>query len=670
MIRKILQSRVAVLILFLFVVVIEGSVLYPTDSRSASATTVRPARLAAFSEQAFAYLDSATMVPEPPLLNPTEGPGGPVLIISSTTNPFSRYAVEILRAEGLNYFDAEDISVVNATMVDNYDVVILGEMKISRTDADMFTRWVNEGGTLIAFKPDSVLSPLFGISAAKGAMSDKYLLVNTSVSPGAGIVDQTIQYHGTANLHSITDATMLATLYSSATDATDNPAVTWKKVGTNGGIAAAFTYDLAKSIVLTRQGNPEWASQKRDGHIDPIRSDDLFFPDWIDFNKVPIPQADEQQRLLANIILQGNLNHKPLPRFWYLPRDMKAVIVMTGDDHAKNQTAIRFDQYLAHGFNTPEDIADWKAVRATSYIYPQTGIQDEEAAVYEKLGFEIALHPTTNCTNYTENSLEADFTTQLNAFAKSFPSLSTPVTNRTHCLAWSDWSSTPKVEVRNGIRLDATYYYWPASWLKNRSGMFTGSGMPMRFADLDGTLIDSYQVVTQMTDESGLNVEGFCDLLLDRALGAEGYYGVFCANMHTDIGDHQGSDAIVASARSRGVPVISAKQLLTWLDARNNSFFSNLEWQKDQLSFYIMARNSARNLRAMLPVYSAKGRITSITMEGKELAYSLETIKGIEYAFFDAARGSHSYRAMYQEMNPPSNTQASARQKKSERPPG
>ena len=38
---------------------------------------------------------------------------------------------------------------------------------------------------------------------------------------------------------------------------------------------------------------------------------------------------------------------------------------------------------------------------------------------------------------------------------------------------------------------------------RNRPGMFTGSGMPMRFAELDGTMIDCYQAATQMTDESG-----------------------------------------------------------------------------------------------------------------------------------------------------------------------
>ena len=50
--------------------------------------------------------------------------------------------------------------------------------------------------------------------------------------------------------------------------------------------------------------------------------------------------------------------------------------------------------------------------------------------------------------------------------------------------------------------------------------------------------------------------------LLDGALGRKGYYGVFTANMHTDLPDHPGAKAIVAEAQRRGVPVISAAQLL------------------------------------------------------------------------------------------------------------
>ena len=35
-------------------------------------------------------------------------------------------------------------------------------------------------------------------------------------------------------------------------------------------------------------------------------------------------------------------DQKPLPRFWYFPRDAKAVIVATGDDHANGGTSGRF----------------------------------------------------------------------------------------------------------------------------------------------------------------------------------------------------------------------------------------------------------------------------------------------------------------------------------------
>ena len=172
--------------------------------------------------------------------------------------------------------------------------VILSETLAPLTAAQvtMFTNWVNGGGNLIAMRPDKQLAGLLGLADAASTLSNAYLLVSTAAgTPGAGIVNQTIQFHGTADKYTLNGATSLATLYSNATTATTNPAVTSRTVGT--GHAVAFTYDLAKSIVYTRQGNPAWSGQERDGNS-PIRSDDLFFgaktgdvqPDWVDLNKV------------------------------------------------------------------------------------------------------------------------------------------------------------------------------------------------------------------------------------------------------------------------------------------------------------------------------------------------------------------------------------------------
>ncbi len=97
------------------------------------------------------------------------------------------------------------------------------------------------------------------------------------------------------------------------------------------------------------------------------------------------------------------------------------------------------------------------------------------------------------------------------------------MSQRTHCIAWSDSATQAIVESNYGIRLDTTYYYYPDTWINGRDGFFTGSGMPMRFADLDGTLIDTYQAATQLTDESGQVIPASAETLLGRALGAQGY---------------------------------------------------------------------------------------------------------------------------------------------------
>ncbi len=581
--------------------------------------------------------------------DPNQGPGGPILVITRPADPFGRYYAEILRAEGLQAFAVADIASVSASTLAGYDVVVLASMPLNAAQVSMLTSWVTAGGNLIAMRPDAQLASLLGLTAAGSPLSNAYLLVNTAAGPGAGIVGQTIQFHGAADRYTTSGATAVATLYANASSATANPAVTLRSVGTMGGQAAAFTYDLARSVVYTRQGNPAWAGQERDG-TPPRRSDDLFFgnaagdpqPDWVDLGKVAIPQADEQQRLLANLILQMNLDRKPLPRFWYLPRGLQAAVLMSGDDHGNGGTAGRFDGYIA---DSPPgcSVPDWECVRSTSYVYPGTPNLDN-AVGYSAEGFEISIHVLTNCEDWTPASLDAFFDNQLDALESQLEGLPPPASERNHCIAWSDWATQPKVENAHGMRLDTNYYYWPPDWVQDRPGLFTGSGMPMRFADVDGTMIDVYQAVTQMTDESGQTFPFTIDTLLDRALGPEGYYGVFTANMHTDSEASDGSDAIVASAQARGVPIVSGRQMLEWLDGRNGAAFGSISWSVDTLRFTVGVAAGVNGLQAMLPTHSARGVLGTITLGGSPVAFTPRTIKGIEYAFFPAAAGQYVAR--------------------------
>ena len=171
--------------------------------------------------------------------------------------------------------------------------------------------------------------------------------------------------------------------------------------------------------------------------------------------------------------------------------------------------------------------------------------------------------------------------------------------------------------------------------------MFTGSGFPQRFADDDGSLIDVYQATTQLTDESEIDYLEHITTLLDNALGDLGYYGVFTTNMHTDRAVHEGADIVVAAAKARGVPVISAAQMLEWLDGRNDSAFKELSMSNGSLRFVVAPGSGARGLEAMVPIAGPRGALTLVTQGGAPVTTTIRTVKGIDYAVFPATAGEY-----------------------------
>src|SRR4051812_49362622 len=159
-----------------------------------------------------------------------------------------------------------------------------------------------------------------------------------------------MQSHGDADVWWGAPPRPAPPLFTGPAPPANAPAVTLRAVGS--GQAAAFTYDLARSVVQTRQGNPAWAGQAVDG-VDGIGATEMFNgaargqADWNNLAKAQIPIADEQQRLLGNVMQKMNQAKKPLPRFWYFPRNLKAVVVMTGDDHGNGGTVGRWNEYIS-----------------------------------------------------------------------------------------------------------------------------------------------------------------------------------------------------------------------------------------------------------------------------------------------------------------------------------
>jgi hypothetical protein len=578
----------------------------------------------------------------------------PILVVESAANPYSGYVKEVLRAEGVNGFDTAQLGSVTAGVLAGYDVAVLGNVDVTPAQASMLSGWVAGGGNLVAMSPDPDLNGLLGISpAGGGALDDAYFAVNTTRAPGAGITAATMQYHGSADRYTLSGATSVATLYSGAATPTSNPAVTVRAVGVRGGEAAAFTFDVARSVSLTRQGNPDWVDEEQDGDA-PIRTNDLFFDatdPWVDLGKIAIPQADELQRLLANVITYVNRDRTPVPRFWYLPRGENAAVIMTGDDHNVGGTAGRFEQYKA---DSPPNCsaALWQCVRSTSYVYTLPGVPTEDltaaqANAYNAQGFEVAVHPTRGgCTNPDEGTFRTTYSEQLGAFALQFPALPAPTTSRFHCVPWLGWTTHAQVEADNGIRLDTNYYHFPPAW-GDDYGYMTGSAEIMRFAEDDGTTMPIYQANTNLNDEAmdPTQVSTAINGMLNSAVGAAGYYGFVMANMHTDEVLSEGSDAIVDAALARSVPVVSARQALQWVQGRDASRFTDVTWANGRLGFTVVAGAGATGLQAMVPMQGAPGRLLGVSRGGVGVPITaVRTIKGVQYAFFTATSGRYEAR--------------------------
>ncbi|WP_162501319.1 Ig-like domain-containing protein [Methylobacterium crusticola] len=572
---------------------------------------------------------------------PGEDSGAPVLVVVGPQNPFGRYYAEILRAEGLNLFTVVEAAALTPERLASARLVLLTAAPAEPGLADRLAAWVQAGGNLVAVRPAGAWLPLFGLAEAGAPLEGGYLRPDAQAAASRGLVQDTIQVHGPISRFALEDGDAVAHLFETAERPLPHPAVTLRKVGQ--GQAAALAYDLATTVVRSRQGNPAWVGQERDGRP-PRRANDLFYPDHLDLAKVGVPQADEHQRLLANLIVVMSEARLPLPRLWYLPDGRRAALIMAGDDHATPRGTLDAFARLAAG--SPSDCRPdaWECDRATSYVTSGTPLPRAEAERYAEMGFEPAMHVDTGCKDSDPAMVSLALSEQTDRIGRARFGIAGQATHRLHCIAWNGWAETAKIQRAHGIRLNLDYYYWSGEWIGQRPGFMTGSGLPMRFADLDGRVLDIYQAATHLVNENGIDHRHGITAMLDKALGPEQFFGVF--GTHYDYTDGY-FDTLVSLAKARNVALISAAQMLRWLDRRDEARFEHLSWDGHTLAFRVRLAEGPEQAVAMLPLWSTSHRLSGISCGEHRVPHEVTTIKGLDYALFDVEAGS--CRAVYDE---------------------
>ena len=207
----------------------------------------RAARRRCCVAAALAFIALAGAQPAAASVAPGEGAGGPVLVVTHPGDPFGRYYAEILRAEGLTGFAVAELPEVGPETLASHDAVLLAAGDVNDAQAAMLGEWVHAGGKLVAMRPDAALGDLLGLGTDVGDLRGGLRRASTPAPRrAAGITPVTMQVHGVSDRWTGGSARTVARLYADAATPTASPAVTLRSVGSAGGQAAAFTYDLAR----------------------------------------------------------------------------------------------------------------------------------------------------------------------------------------------------------------------------------------------------------------------------------------------------------------------------------------------------------------------------------------------------------------------------------------
>jgi hypothetical protein len=590
----------------------------------------------------------------------------PILLVvnDAAPNKFGRYVGEILRAEGLNAYEVVQLSAITAGDLSSHRLVVLAETPLTGAQAELLSGYVNGGGRLLALRPDAQIAALFGLAPAGGAQIDGYLKIDGGQPAGQGLPAETLQIHGEADRYALSGGIAIATLYSDAATATAHPAVVMAATGQ--GRAAAFTYDLAKNVAYTRQGNPANADVDTDAD-GVLRTVDLFQargdgPVWVDRDKVPIPQADIQQRLFARLAQQLLDDLTPLPQLWYFPGTARTMLLPTGDAHANplDYYQKEVESIIAHGG------------AMTFYLSAAGDPPTDAVQQWIKQGFTFGIHPYANKPdpNPTVNiaSLDQGYDIFAQWFKTTYSASASP-TVRHHQVAWMGWTDAADIAVAHGMALDANFYHW-GPWLKKADGTWphgyiTGSGQPMRFVRADGTILPLYQQLTQLSDEQLLNAvsgAGYEQLsgaqaievsqqLIDASLAGD--YAVLMTQFHVDyygFGDPQvWAEGMLDYARSKDVPIWNADRWLDFTKTRHDAEFQEVAWDSasGRLSFTLSTAATSNTLSILLPPSFGGQPLESVQVDGAATQPTDFEVAGRKLALVAVKAGKHTFEVRY-----------------------
>jgi hypothetical protein len=229
-----------------------------------------------------------------------------------------------------------------------------------------------------------------------------------------------------------------------------------------------------------------------------------------------------------------------------------------------------------------------------------------------------------------------------------------------------DFAAQAQIEEKNGIGLDCNYAHYDNNsnqghflgTLGTNQGNYTGSGLTMKFADVNGHIINVYQQLNNVYDQQYMehkDQDGYYNCfkgLMDRSLEKE-VYSYLCVRAHNNEYYFSKTPLLNALdyANSKGIPVWTELKLLNFLQAKDEATFTDITWANNQLSFKIRSSLTHSNGLSYIVPYMHNGKkINKITSNGIPQLYTVKSIKGFDYAWLTIKAG-HNYAIVVSYIN-------------------
>lgn len=590
-------------------------------------------------------IDDATGVVRPAV--PT-GAASIVLIDAGGPGGFGAYLGEMLAAEGLVALATIDArSTTPQALPMAPALVVYGGATLTPAWIDALDQAVRRGAALITVSPSADLLARFGVGDV-GAFEAAGVTLT-------GRDDATpLRLHVAARRWTAAAGIETLAAFADGAGAPAGPAAIRRRHG--DGQVTAWAFDVARNVACIRQGNPEWTGGNRDAFPPQQLIDSMV--GWIRPETLARPDADLYQQALSAAIAGGTWGSGPHALVDYFPGDARAVLVATGDAHAISGAVI--DRLLTRVeglggrlsvYYTPNPGVGWRrtARRARRALtgWPVVGRlagsaepppTPEQVAAWRARGHEFAPHPDIDDESVP---LDARFERAWRVFADEGYGTA-HVSTRTHRILWSGWARTAHAQRRLGVRMNLdAYNYGPdlkradGSWAH---GHVIGSGLPLRFANEDGTLVDCYQQPTQIVDEALVRefggpedltaaqaVDVVAGLIADATRTSP---AALCGQFHADgfVGDPariraaEGLlDGTLAACREAGVPVWTAARWTAFLDGRRATGQTARAWSREEgrLRLALGVTTAADPGVSLLLPAEVDGRtLTAVTVDG------------------------------------------------------